>query len=122
MTELLICLVLLQAKHLVCDWVLQPKWMWANKGTYGHFGGICHALFNGLGTALIISSFYGNFLIVLLIDSLLHYHIDFAKMNILKSLELKPEKDPAFWWLTGADQYLHQCTYLIILLCITLKT
>ena len=118
MTELIYCLLLLQIKHLICDWLLQPKWMWANKGTYGHFGGVCHALFNGLGTSLVISLFYDNFWLALVLDSFIHYHIDFFKMKLNTELKLKAEKDKEFWFLLGVDQFFHQWTYLVLLILV----
>lgn len=115
MNTILLVLILLQVKHLIIDWILQPAWMWQNKGTYGHYGGIVHATFNGLFTAIVIAPFFGHFILVFLADSLIHYHIDWAKMNITKASGWGPTTHPQFWWLTGFDQFLHQVTYLGIL-------
>lgn len=114
LTELIIVLLLLQIKHLFCDWVFQPEWMWSNKHIYGHPGGIAHALFNAVGTAAIIGLFYGHFWLVLLLDFMAHYHIDWVKMNVNNKLGLTPQ-NPKFWALLGLDQYLHQITYLLII-------
>lgn len=111
---LILILSLLQAKHLFLDWILQPKWMWSNKGTYGHIGGISHAALNALGTSIIFYMFFGIFWIVFLIDFSLHYHIDYAKMKILDMYKYSPY-NPEFWWLTGFDQFLHQMTYILLI-------
>ncbi len=91
MEQLLIVLALLQLKHLFFDWLYQPKWMWANKHIYGHYGGIAHAGLNALGTAYVVSVFYGYFWLVFTIDFLLHYHIDWAKMRLNEDGGLKPD-------------------------------
>ena len=118
MTELLVVLMLLQVKHLVIDWILQPQWMWSKKHIYGHWGGIAHALFNALGTAVVISAFYGHFWLVLWAEFVLHYHIDYLKMNINKWTGWGANTHPQFWWLLGADQFAHQATYIGILMAV----
>lgn len=115
MTIILLVLLLLQVKHLIIDWVLQPQWMWSNKHTYGHYGGTAHAAFNGFFTAVVIAPFLGSFWLVFLADTLIHYHIDWAKMNINKIKGWGPNTHAQFWWLTGADQFMHQITYIGIL-------
>ena len=45
-------------------------------------------------------------------DFLLHYHIDWAKMNLNKKLGYGPTTHEQFWWLLGLDQLLHALTYL----------
>jgi len=111
---LLILLVSLQLKHLIIDWIWQPEYEWKNKGTYGHWGGILHSGKNAVGTALCFSPFvsWPMVLLVLAIDFLIHYHVDYAKMNINRIRCWGPITHPQFWWLTGVDQFLHQCCYL----------
>lgn len=116
MSTLLLVLLLLQVKHLVIDWILQPQWMWSKKHIYGHWGGIAHAGLNALGTAIVIAPFFGHFLLVLAIDFIAHYHIDWAKMNLNNWAGWGPNTHPQFWWLLGADQFAHQVTYLALLL------
>lgn len=113
--SLLALLLGLQTKHLVVDWILQPPWMWKNKGTYGHIGGIAHAAFNAVFTGLCFLLITDNILPIILIDFLAHYHIDWAKMNITRLTKWGPTTHPEFWWLTGFDQYLHQATYIFLI-------
>ena len=71
-------------KHLISDFPLQMfPWMYLNKGRYLHLGGIIHAAINGIGTLIVLSFFFEIKLSIFyaLIDMLLHYHIDWAKMN-----------------------------------------
>lgn len=102
-------LLLLFIKHLVVDFFLQSNDMVQNKGKYGQPIGILHSLLHGVGT-------FGVFLIwadwhtaawIGAIDMILHYHIDWAKMQLKY-----PITDQRFWWALGTDQFLHQLTYL----------
>ncbi len=102
----------LQLKHLVIDWVLQPPYMWKNKGIYGHPGGIIHAGLNAVGTTLCFLLVPTSLTTIFLVDFLVHYHIDWAKMNITRITGWSPTTHPQFWWLTGFDQFLHQITYV----------
>ena len=106
-------ILLLFSKHFVVDFPLQVKYQWANKGTYGHLGGILHAGLHGIGTFFCL--IYFGIDIALMggyIDALLHYHIDWAKMNINHYFDLNPSNSEKFWWLLGFDQYLHSLTYI----------
>lgn len=116
-SNILLLMVMLQVKHLIVDWLYQPKYEWSNKGTYGHWGGVRHALKNALGTAGCFYVFVSptSALIVLLIDFVIHYHIDWAKMNINQAQGWGPLTHEEFWWLTGTDQFLHQITYLFLI-------
>jgi Protein of unknown function (DUF3307) len=105
--------LLLQIKHLIVDWCWQPEYEWKNKGTYLHFGGIRHALKNAIGTGLcfILVSNPVVMLLVFGIDFLVHYHVDWTKCWCIKRTGWTAN-NPEFWWLTGADQFLHQIGYL----------
>lgn len=104
-------------KHFICDFPLQMfPWLYKNKGRYLHLGGIVHAGAHGIGTALVLSPFVGTFAITLgLIDMLVHYHIDWAKMNLSNQYNLKPDNSEWFWVLLGFDQLLHHLTYFAII-------
>jgi hypothetical protein len=114
-------LFLLQVKHLIIDWCWQPKYEWSNKGTYGHFGGIRHAGKNAIGTGLALyiglsgSISIGNAFVLALLDFVIHYHVDWSKMSLNAKTGWGPLTHPQFWWLTGFDQFLHQITYIGLL-------
>ena len=108
-------LILLFTKHFIVDFPLQNKFQYSNKGTYGHPGGILHAVLHGLGTFFCFwvtgttsAAIYG------LLDGLVHYHIDWSKMKLNQKLGLGPTTHEQFWWLLGADQYLHTLTYIAL--------
>ncbi len=114
MLEALLCLF---AKHFICDFPLQTSpWMYRNKGIYLHAGGITHAAVHGVGTLLVLTPFVSvtAALQFALLDMLIHYHVDWAKMIIGKRYNLRPDNSDWFWILLGFDQLLHHLTYFLI--------
>ena len=112
-SALLIFLILLEIKHLLCDFIFQTLHQVQNKGTYGHPGGLIHAGIHGLGTAivLLLTGFYWwPILLVAVVESLIHYHLDWSKENLLRHWTW--DKNKLFWSMLGMDQMLHQLTYL----------
>jgi hypothetical protein len=108
-------LTLLFIKHFIVDFLLQNPYQWQNKGTYGHPGGLLHAGLHGVATLLILVFFTEIELALFLAmtDAIIHYHIDWAKMNLNKKFGYTPA-DEKFWWLLGLDQLLHSLTYILI--------
>jgi len=52
-----------------------------------------------------------------LLDSAIHYHVDYVKSNFWKSKKLGPS-DQVYWIAHGVDQFLHFMTYvLLVILC-----
>jgi hypothetical protein len=121
MNETLILITLLFTKHFVVDFPLQKPYQWMNKGTYGHPGGILHAGLHGVATYLCFV-WYAPLAAVYLcfIDMLVHYHIDWAKMNINKKYGWKADTHEQFWVLLGVDQYLHALTYIGLISLVTI--
>lgn len=127
-------LFLLLTKHFVVDFLLQPPFMWMNKGNLRHPGGYVHAGLHALVTGVLFLFFFkadltfeqffaeshggpiwpifalliGSFM---LFEFVCHYAIDFAKVNLNKKFDWKPESSEKFWYLMGLDQYLHYLTY-----------
>lgn len=115
MDNQLTTITLLLLKHFVVDFPLQKPYHYQNKGTYLHPGGLLHALLHGLGTGLIIGSmdaFMGFWLGIL--DAVVHYHVDWAKVKINNRYRLTPTSSEYFWLLLGIDQLFHQLTYVTI--------
>lgn len=113
----------LLTKHFVVDFVMQPKWMWSNKGKFGHPGGLAHAGFHSivtlyilLGSSLVPDTIPGVKLAVVLsaAEFAAHYSIDWAKMNLNAKMGWGATTSPYFWWLLGFDQWLHNLCYLAI--------
>ncbi len=111
---LLAVLLILQLKHFLCDFVLQTPYQFMNKGKYGHPGGIIHAGLHTLTSTPIFYVIQPGWLAataIMLGEFLAHYHIDWLKEQTVKRKRLKfPQAE--YWWTFGADQGLHQLSYL----------
>jgi hypothetical protein len=110
-------LVLLQAKHFICDFVLETPYQKHNKGTYGHPGGLIHAALHAVGSLpaiLLLTREPGLIAAIVAAEGVAHYHIDWLKTAIIKRRALSFE-DWRYWVVFGADQFLHQMGYVIIL-------
>ena len=115
-TSILLLLALLQLKHWYIDFVIQTNVEIASKGIYGDRQGIMHSAKHGLGTmlaiTLVVTPAYIFFAFVCgVIDFVVHYHVDWAKININKKYNYTTE-NPKFWAWLGADQLAHSLTYL----------
>jgi len=116
MNEILLIVLALFTKHFIVDFPLQTKYQWSNKGIYGHLGGILHAALHGVGTFLCFLMFAPEYAMWLgLADAVIHYHIDWCKINLNKRFGLTPTTHEQFWWLLGLDQYLHALTYIVLI-------
>ena len=115
--------VLFQIKHFLADFPLQVwPYMFANKGTYGHPGGILHAIIHFLGTLIVLLCVKTGIFVSLLLSALdfvIHYHVDFLKMKTNAHFKLTPQTS-WFWILLGIDQLFHQLTYILIVAIVLL--
>lgn len=110
--EFLYVLLALQIKHLLLDVLLQatPRWR-----CYIDAGGLLHSTLSGIFTGLIL--WYGLSLplawlpILIVVDSVVHYHIDFLKNHF--SLYVKNTA-----LIDGIDQLLHQLTYILLIILV----
>jgi hypothetical protein len=113
---ILLALLILQLKHFVADFLIQTPYQFLNKGIYGHPGGIIHAGIHALGSTLaffVITPSLGLGIAIVIGEFIAHYHIDWLKENTVKRQQwVFPQSE--FWWTFGADQALHQLTYLVI--------
>jgi hypothetical protein len=53
-------------------------------------------------------------LLVACLDSIVHYHVDYAKSKIQQAKNYTIN-DTKYWILFGTDQFLHFVTYIVIL-------
>jgi len=114
--SIFILLALLFIKHWYIDFVNQSMEEVNGKGTYGNAHGIMHSIKHGLGTWFVFWVFTREIeysLILGFIDFVLHYHIDWTKININKKYNYTTE-NPKFWVWLGADQLAHSLTYLML--------
>ena len=116
--DIVLVLALLQTKHLIMDWLWQPEYEWRNKGTLGHWGGIRHSIKHALGTGacFAVVTTVWPVMVAMVIEFVVHYAVDWCKMNINRVQGWGPLTHAQFWWLTGADQYAHQITYVLLIL------
>lgn len=117
--SLLSLMTLFILKHYIADFTLQTPRMVEEKGTYGAQGGIVHAATHSALTLVILLfwiPFFEHWIILsvvmAILDGVLHYHIDWAKMNLGKGLT---PADKCYWTLLGVDQLLHYLTYILII-------
>jgi hypothetical protein len=121
MNDTLILIALLFTKHLIVDFPLQTKFQWSNKGTYGHLGGLVHAALHGFGTWACLAWYAPQAALWLsLFDMVIHYHIDWAKMNLNAKMGWGANTHEEFWWLLGLDQFLHAMTYVGLVALVTI--
>lgn len=117
MMELLFLLLLFQLKHYYADFVIQTYDQTVRKGIYRDLIGISHSV-DHIWTSLLVLFIYSNFyyisvltiLIVCLLEGILHYHIDWAKVHY----GCKDITKPTFWNQFGMDQLAHQLTYIVM--------
>jgi hypothetical protein len=113
--DVLFLLMLLFIKHFIVDFPLQSyPYQYKNKGTYGHPGGILHSGLHAGGTLICLVFFVPLQLATMLavVDGIIHYHIDWSKMNFNKKFGYGPTTHEGFWILLGLDQLLHALTYI----------
>jgi len=107
-----ITLALLFIKHWYIDFVIQTDEEVKHKGIYGNWTGIVHSLKHGLATLIIfiaVDVSVGIALAIALLDIVIHYHVDWTKMNFGN----RDITTPQFWNHLGLDQLAHYLTYLI---------
>ena len=104
-------LSLLFIKHWYIDFVDQSMEEVTQKGIYGAWLGIRHSLKHAVGT-LVVFGIMGESvigaIILAILDGVLHYHIDWAKMNWGN----RDITTNAFWAHLGLDQLAHSLVYL----------
>lgn len=110
MNIVIVTLLLLQVKHFVFDFPMQTEIHVEYKGQYGHIAGIEHSFLHAAGTTAALCFLFGMPAVLFgLLDGILHYHIDWFKMNYGCS----DMKDKRFWTDLGLDQLSHQLCYLL---------
>ena len=117
-------LLALQAKHFLCDFVLQTEYQIRTKGIYGHPGGFIHSGLHMVTTVpalLIMQAPVRAIVIIMVGEFLVHYHTDWTKANVDAHFDWG-QADARYWMVFGADQLIHQLTYLAIVVLLTMGT
>ena len=108
----------LLTKHAVADFFLQSETIYRQKGIYGAPVGLLHAFTHILLTAPVFFLFPGGSAALafglLGAEFLVHYHIDWAKEQIVRHYGWR-FADRQYWGALGFDQLLHGLTYVAIL-------
>lgn len=114
---ILLALTVLSVKHTVGDFFLQTPYQFANKGTYGHPGGLVHAGIHTLLTIPVFAVMPASSIMlgigILAAEFMVHYHLDWSKEQLVKKFKLT-QTDNWFWHLFGLDQLGHMLTYFAI--------
>ena len=113
-----IILIGLFIKHFFADFVFQTPYQYLNKGNLNHPGGYLHAGIHALLSFLVISyvfvpNLYILFLVIL--EFVIHYWMDFTKVNVCKKKEYTPTTSEKWFWWLGFDQTIHSLTYILII-------
>lgn len=113
--DILILLLLLQIKHWYADFKIQTYAQTVHKGIYRDPIGISHTLDHVYLSLVVMAVFSLLFPInlclvipIVLLEGILHYHIDWIKVHY----GIKDHTKPLFWNQFGLDQLAHQATYL----------
>lgn len=115
-TTATILLLLLFIKHWYVDFVNQSYNEIVSKKIWGDLPGIWHSIKHGIGSAICVCLFSPVAAVVILIlESVIHYIIDWIKMNWGESDMSKS----VFWSHFGLDQLAHAVTYISIVWTLT---
>lgn len=118
--SILCLLALLQLKHMLADFYLQTPVMLANRSVYLHSGRALHCFFHVVASALcflIMAIPFSAFILILIAEFILHFHIDYGK-GVWSDRAGHSPADASYWRAFGADQFLHQLTYLGMVLAL----
>mgnify|MGYP001819356321 CR=1 FL=1 len=122
--QILLAMILFMTKHLIADFYLQTTYQVLNKGTYFHPGGILHSAIHVIGSAPIIFYIFApasSLLILLLVaEFIIHYHLDWCKERIVHNKKWTTQHT-SFWIALGTDQFLHQITYVLMIVILIAK-
>jgi fatty acid desaturase len=107
-------LALLAVKHFICDGPLQTLAMVRGKAIYGNRLVLLHAAIHACATLFIL--FFAGLppalaLGIAAAECVVHYHIDFAKEELLRRMQWT-QAQPQFWWTLVGDQALHYLSYI----------
>ncbi len=120
MSTVLVLLLLLQVKHMFADFFLQTPIMLMNRAQFVHPGRALHCLVHALGSLicfLVLGIPFFVTLLIVLAEWVAHYLIDFGK-GVWSERAGHSPADASYWRAFGADQMLHQITYVAMVAAI----
>jgi Protein of unknown function (DUF3307) len=103
--------LILTGKHVLCDFLLQTRWMAHGKDTPTGWGKplLAHCAIHGVVTTLCLLAFAPACWFFGVLDFIIHLCADGAKRHYVATFRLTA-KDSVFWWLLGLDQSTHHLT------------
>jgi hypothetical protein len=110
-------LLAFEAKHFICDFVIQTAYQVRTKGIYGHPGGFIHSGLHAVASLPAILVWAPPWRVIgaiMVAEFIVHYHMDWTKERIGRHKQLTTEQG-SYWTLFGIDQFVHQLTYVVIL-------
>ncbi len=114
----LLAVAYLLAKHATADFILQTETQRREKGIYGATGGLTHSLthiaFTAPVFALLPVTATGIMATLLTAEFVLHYHVDWAKEQIVRR-NAWTSHNRYFWWAIGIDQLFHGLSYVALI-------
>lgn len=116
--DILLLLFLLLVKHSYADFSIQTYHQTVRKGIYRDIVGISHSI-DHIWTTLVVLLIFSFFvplpvtaiIIVAVIEGIIHYHIDWAKVKFGS----KDQTQQLYWIQFGLDQLAHHLTYLVMI-------
>ena len=115
--EILLLILLLQIKHWYADFKIQTYMQTVKKGVWLDPVGLSHTadhIWCSFVALLVFNLFIPlpaiSVILVVLVEGITHYIIDFVKVKY----GIKDNTKPLFWNQFGLDQLAHQSCYLLM--------
>lgn len=115
--EILLLILLLQIKHWYADFKIQTYMQTVKKGVWLDPIGLSHTadhIWCSFVALLVFNLFVPlpaiSVILVVLVEGITHYIIDFVKVKY----GIKDNTKPLFWNQFGLDQLAHQSCYLLM--------
>lgn len=104
-------MLVLTGKHVLCDFLLQTRWMAMGKESPTGWAKplLVHCCIHGAAATLCMLAFAPAFWFLGLVDFAIHLSADRFKGYCVATYRLTG-KDTWFWWLLGIDQSIHHLT------------
>jgi hypothetical protein len=104
-------MLVLTGKHVLCDFLLQTRWMALGKDAPKGWAMplLVHCAIHGVVTTLGLLVLAPRFWFLGLVDFAIHLGTDRAKGYCVATFRLTG-RDAWFWWLLGIDQAIHHLT------------
>jgi hypothetical protein len=106
-------------KQLIADFLLQTQWMAFGKERETDWIAplAAHCAIHAVGTAIIFGIYAPHLMWLAAVDFVIHSSIDRGKGWITRTFGLT-YKHSFFWWVLGADQFLHHVTHFFLALAL----